>query len=75
MKYAREEKFIKSLGKHIRKLRIANNLTQNQLAFEAGLNLSQVSRIERGLINTSVTHIYLIAQVLDLHPKALLDFK
>ena len=37
MKYAREEEFIRCLGKNIKKLRMENNLTQNQLAFEAGL--------------------------------------
>jgi transcriptional regulator with XRE-family HTH domain len=52
-----------------------NNLTQNQLAFEAGLTLSQISRIERGLINTSVSHIFLIAKVLDVAPKKLFDFE
>jgi transcriptional regulator with XRE-family HTH domain len=37
VKYAREEEFIKCLGKKIKKIRMENNLTQNQLAFEAGL--------------------------------------
>ncbi len=75
MKYAREEEFIRCLGKNIKKIRMENNLTQNQLAFEAGLTLSQISRIERGLINTSVSHIFLIAKVLDVAPKKLFDFE
>ncbi|MFZ4798304.1 MAG: helix-turn-helix domain-containing protein [Bacteroidia bacterium] len=74
MKYIREDKFIKGLGANIKKIRVENKLTQNQLAFESGLTLSQISRIELGIINTSVSHIFIIAQVLDITPKQLFDF-
>jgi len=56
-------------------LRLKEGLTQQQLAFEAGLELSQISRIERGLINTSVSQLFIIAKTLDLTPKDLFDFE
>jgi len=72
---ARENKFIKALGKRIRELRLQEGLTQQQLAFEAGLELSQISRIERGIINTSASQLFIIAKTLDIHPKELFNFK
>ena len=75
MAQARENKFIKALGKRIRELRLQEGLTQQQLAFEAGLELRQISRIERGIINTSASQLFIIAKTLDIHPKELFNFK
>ena len=54
------------LGHKIRDLRIQRKLTMQELAMEAGMDYSQLSRIERGTINTSVYHIYLLSRVLDV---------
>lgn len=54
------------LGKRIRTLRITKNMTMEELAMESGMDYSQISRIERGKINTSVYQIYLIASILDV---------
>jgi transcriptional regulator with XRE-family HTH domain len=48
----------------IRSLRLKKNLSMEDLAVESGMDYSQISRIERGKINTSVYHIYLITNVL-----------
>ncbi len=74
MKYIRDEKGIKLLGKRIRELRKKQKISQVQLAFEAGIPQKQVSRIERGDINTGVSTIFAIANALDVHPKELFDF-
>jgi|688.fasta_scaffold01829_12 transcriptional regulator with XRE-family HTH domain len=52
------------VGKRIRSLRLKKNLSMEDLAVESGMDYSQISRIERGKINTSVYHIYLITNVL-----------
>ena len=75
MAQAREITFIKRLGKHLKMLRLKEGLTQQQLAFESGLELSQISRIERGLINTSVSQLFIIAKTLEVEPKMLFDFE
>lgn len=54
------------LGKRIRSLRITRNLTMEELAMESGMDYSQISRIERGKINTSVYQIYMITSVLNI---------
>ena len=49
-------------------------ISQENLAYEADLPLSQIGRIERGTINTSITIIYEIAKALKIHPKELFEF-
>ena len=53
-------------GNNVRKLRLSKGLTQEQLANELGVEISQISRIERGVVNTSVTTIYAISQTLKI---------
>lgn len=52
------------LGQNIRRLRNGQNLTVEQLALEAGLSYSQVSRIELGKINTSAYMLYRLSLAL-----------
>lgn len=42
------------VGRNVRQLRQAKGLTQEQLAFEAGLDLTYVGGIERGRRNPSL---------------------
>lgn len=74
MNQAREVSYLKALGKQLKKLRKEQGFTQQQLAFESGLELSQISRIERGIINTSISQLFIICKTLEIHPKELFDF-
>lgn len=73
MKYTRDNNFLKQVGIRIRTIRIQHGLTQEQLSFEANIELSQINRIELGKINTSLSHLKIIADALQVHPKELLD--
>jgi transcriptional regulator with XRE-family HTH domain len=53
-------------GNALRELRLAKGFTQEQLANELGVEISQISRIERGVINTSVTTLYAITKALKI---------
>ncbi|WP_218043823.1 helix-turn-helix domain-containing protein [Flavobacterium gawalongense] len=55
-----------SFGKNLRLARLAKGFTQEQLANELGVEISQISRIERGVINTSVTTLYAISKTLKI---------
>lgn len=55
-------------------LRLKKGYSQERLANEAGIAPSQISRIETGEINTSLSHICLIARILKVSPKELMDF-
>ncbi len=74
MKYNRNEEAIKNFGNRVRELRKIKNLSQEELAFQAGLDLKQLGSIERGKVNTSITHIYAIAKALNMEVKELFDF-
>jgi len=73
VKYTRHEASIKVFGEHLRKVRKAKGFTQESLSYAADLELSQISRIERGVINTSLSQIIQIANALKIHPKELFD--
>jgi len=64
---------ISILASNVRKYRIAKNLSQEALANLAGIEYSQVSRIERGLLNTSISVIFALAKALELTPTKLIE--
>lgn len=66
--------FLQSFGKRLKQLREEKGISQAQLAFEAEIQISQISRIERGLINTTISNAKLIAKILDIPLKDLFDF-
>lgn len=61
-----KEILVLQLGQKIREHRIVRNQTIENLASDAGLDYSQLSRIERGKINTSVYHLYTISCALNI---------
>ena len=69
-----EETFIKNLGTHIRQLRERKNMSQEDLAGDRGIPKSQVARIERAKINTTIRTLIKIANALEIEPKDLLYF-
>ncbi len=46
-------------------------MSMQELANLADIEYSQISRIERGLINTSLSNVFAIAKVLDVSAKEL----
>lgn len=56
---------IKMVGTKIRTIRHAKGLSIEKVALEAGIEYTQLSRIERGKINTSIYQIYKISCSLD----------
>ncbi len=75
MNYLRDNDGIKKFGKRVREIRLSKNISMESLAFEAGIEYSQLSRIERGTINTSISHAFAIAKALKIEPSDLFTFK
>jgi transcriptional regulator with XRE-family HTH domain len=75
VKQLRHEQGIKEFGNTLRKVRQRQNFTQELLAIKADIEISQISRIERGVINTSISQVITIANALGVHPKELFDFE
>jgi transcriptional regulator with XRE-family HTH domain len=63
------------MGENLRKIRLEKNLSQQELCDEADIPLSQIGRIERGEVNTTISTILALSNALEVEPKALLDFE
>ena len=59
----------------LKKIRINKGFTQNQLAFESGLSLSQIARIETAKINPTLSTIFAIARAMEVPLSELFDIK
>ena len=53
-----------TLAANVRRLRLASGLSQEQLAFEAEIDRTYVSQVERALINPSLLVLFKLAQAL-----------
>ncbi|MBX2914307.1 MAG: helix-turn-helix transcriptional regulator [Cyclobacteriaceae bacterium] len=70
----RDEKILSSFGKNLQQLRRRQNFTQEELAYNSGISLSQIARIETGKINPTVCTLIVIAKTLKIKPTELMDF-
>ena len=59
------------VGINVRKLRLAQKLTQEDLAADSGIDMRYLGGIERGQENPSVAVIGNIAKALGVHPSTL----
>lgn len=58
--------FLIQFGKHVRDIIIRKNITQAQIAKYCQFDVSVISRIERGAVNTSISNANLIADALGI---------
>tara|TARA_R110002124_G_scaffold238531_1_gene403785 strand:- start:9969 stop:10190 length:222 start_codon:yes stop_codon:yes gene_type:complete len=63
---------VSQLGRNVRTIRLEAGLSQEELAFRAGLKRSYLSDLERGTRNPSVRALGRIADALGLAPSELL---
>lgn len=63
----KNDEVIKAFGRRLRDFRISKSLSQEQLANEAEIPLSQVGRIEKGEINPTLSTISALAKALNIH--------
>jgi transcriptional regulator with XRE-family HTH domain len=74
-KQYRNIEVVTKLGLKIREIRLQRGFSQEQLANLCDLELSQINRIELGKINTSVSHLFLIASKLGVDVTELVKLK
>ncbi|MBX9609229.1 MAG: helix-turn-helix domain-containing protein [Gammaproteobacteria bacterium] len=61
------------VGRNLKKYRLETGMSQEALAFEAGLHRTYVSGVERGVRNPTVKIIATLADVLKVPPSRLLE--
>lgn len=69
----KNKKLVKAVGERIRALRLQRDMSQEALANEADVPLSQIGRIERGENNPTISTLYVIAEALNVKLKELTD--
>lgn len=66
------EQLRRTLATNVKRVRVARDLSQEQLAFEAEIDRTYVSQIERAVINPSLLVLYKVAKALGTDALALL---
>ncbi|SET90860.1 Helix-turn-helix [Marinobacter segnicrescens] len=61
-----------AFGRNLRAIRKSKGLSQERLAYEAGIDRSYVGKIERGEVNVTIERLYQLADCLQCSPKELL---
>lgn len=67
--------YLGKFGDTLRKYRVSQSISQQQLGFETGLSREYINRIENGRVNISLINIVELASVLNIQPKDLLNFE
>ena len=62
-------------GQHLRKIRENKQLSLLKMSYNCSLDESNISKIEHGKFNISLSTIFELAKGLDISPKKLLDFE
>jgi len=73
--YKFNQDFCIALGAQVRVIRQKQGLSMRQLALQADMEYSQLSKIERGVINTTVSSLQSLAEAMDVPVKEFFDFK
>lgn len=64
---------VRQLGRTVRRYRLAADLSQEELAFQAGMKRSYLSDLERGTRNPTVRAVGRLAEALGVRPSELLE--
>jgi transcriptional regulator with XRE-family HTH domain len=67
--------FLSGFGNHLRSLRTRAGLSQEELADRAGIHVTYLSGVERGLRNPSIRNVRRLAQAMGLPTRELFSFK
>ena len=70
-----DQKGLELFALQLKKVRKEAGISQNQLAFESGVSLSQIARIETAKINPTLSTIFSIARALEIPLSKLFDFQ
>jgi len=68
-----QKRFIKSVGEKLRAHRLSKKISQVTLSYDAEIPKSQIGRIERGEINTTIGTLYKICTALGIEFKDLIE--
>lgn len=71
----KDEKYLKAFGKFIKKLREDSDISQEELAYNSDVSISQITRIEHGKINPTLCTLKSLAKGLNIKTAQLFEFE
>ncbi|MDP4148596.1 MAG: helix-turn-helix transcriptional regulator [Bacteroidota bacterium] len=69
-----DKKVLKKFGENLRKLRKNKSLSLRQMSYACSIDNSKIAKIEKGMVNVTLTTLLQLAHALDTHPCSLLDY-
>jgi len=69
------DELLLKIGQSVRYIRIKKNLSQEELAYRAELNINSISTLERGINNIKIKTLYKIAEALNVDIDEILHCK
>jgi transcriptional regulator with XRE-family HTH domain len=69
----RDKAAMRRLGERVRKLREERGVSQESVAFDAGIHVNHLSSIERGVANPSFLVLLAVSKVLGVKLSAVVD--
>jgi len=73
--YKHNEEYCKAFGLHLRKLREKKGISMRKFALIADMEYSQLSKIERGVTNPTISTVLALSEALDIPHTELFEFK
>ncbi len=70
-----KDPFLSGFGNHLRSLRTRAGLSQEELADRAGIHVTYLSGVERGLRNPAIRNVRRLAQAMGVPTKELFSFE
>jgi len=70
----KDKEYLEAFGKNLRRLRKESQLSQEELSEKMGTAPSQVGRIERGVVNPTVSTLKVLSEALGCDIKELFNF-
>ena len=75
MNSLRNKEFCIAFGANLKKLRLGKGYTLRAFALEAGIEHSQLSKIERGDINPTISTVLALSEALEISIQDIFEFK
>ena len=69
-----DKKALRRFGQHLADIRKEKKLSLRDVSSACNIDNSKIAKIEKGMVNITVTTILELAAGLDIHPKKLFDY-
>jgi transcriptional regulator with XRE-family HTH domain len=70
-----DKKVLKKFGENLRRLRKEKGLSLREMSYACSIDNSKIAKIEKGMINITLTTMLQLATALEMHPSTLLEYE